>query len=141
MNAPAQHGKVASGATILVLDGDVLVRMPLCQYLRDCGYRVLEAASADEAMTILQKPDIEVDVVLSDAELPGSTNGFSFAVRARSIRPGLDIVLAATPTRAVDAAAKLCDEGPALIKPYDHKLVLTSIKRLIAARAAQQAGS
>jgi hypothetical protein len=50
-------------------------------------------------------------------------------------------VLAATPTRAVDAAAKLCDEGPALMKPYDHKLVLTSIKRLIAARAAQQAGS
>ena len=48
--------------TILVLDDEVLVRMPICQYLRDCGYRVLEAADADEAATILQKQEIQVDV-------------------------------------------------------------------------------
>ena len=35
--------------TVLVIDGDALVRIPICQYLRDCGYRVLEAANADEA--------------------------------------------------------------------------------------------
>jgi acyl-CoA synthetase (AMP-forming)/AMP-acid ligase II len=35
-------------------DDEVLVRMPICQYLRDRGYRVLEAADADEAATILQ---------------------------------------------------------------------------------------
>jgi len=23
-----------------VVDADVLIRIPLCQYLRDCGYRV-----------------------------------------------------------------------------------------------------
>jgi DNA-binding NtrC family response regulator len=138
MSAPAPRRNASPGTTVLVLDGDVLVRMPLCQYLRDCGYRVLEAASADEAITILRKPDIQVDVVLSDAELAGATNGFAFAVQARSLRPGLDVVLAGTPKRAVDAAAKLCDEGPALMKPYDHELVLDHIKRLMAARAQQQ---
>ena len=36
-------------ACILILEADVLVRQPLAAYLRECGYRVLEAASADEA--------------------------------------------------------------------------------------------
>jgi CheY-like chemotaxis protein len=65
VNSPADNSKPVAVETILVLDGDVLVRMPIAHYLRDCGYRVLEAANVDEAMTILQKPDVQVDVVLS----------------------------------------------------------------------------
>src|ERR1700730_17431624 len=36
----------------LTHEDEVLVRMPIYQYLRDCGYRVLEAASVDEATLI-----------------------------------------------------------------------------------------
>jgi CheY-like chemotaxis protein len=39
--------------TVLVAEDDVLVRMPISQYLRDCGHKVVEAANADEAMTAL----------------------------------------------------------------------------------------
>jgi DNA-binding NtrC family response regulator len=137
MNTPARDDESAAVQTVLVLDADVLVRMPLAQYLRDCGYRVLEATSADEGKAILQKPDIQVDMILGEVDVPGSMNGFAFAQWARSVRPGLHIVLAGTPKRAVDAAAKLCDEGPSLTKPYDHQLVLAYIKRLLAARAQQ----
>ena len=79
MNSPLDTSKPARVETVLVLDDDVLVRMPICQYLRDCGYRVLEAASADEATVILQKQDIHVDVILSDIEMRGTMNGFAFA--------------------------------------------------------------
>jgi hypothetical protein len=51
--------------TILVLDGDVLVRLPVVEFLRECGYFVVEAASADEAIVILQETDVPVDTVLS----------------------------------------------------------------------------
>jgi CheY-like chemotaxis protein len=139
MNSPADKSKPVAVETVLVLDNEVLVRMPIAQYLRDCGYRVLEAASVDEAMTILQKPDIQVDVVLSDVEMPGSMNGFGFAQWARSVRPGLKIVLAGRPERTADAAAELCEHGPLLMKPYDQKIVLEHIKRLLAARARQGA--
>ena len=44
--------KPAFQETILVVEDDVLVRMPIAQYLRDCGYRVIEAVSADEAMAV-----------------------------------------------------------------------------------------
>ena len=137
MNPLPDTGKPTRADTVLVLDDDVLVRMPICQYLRDCGYRVLEAANADEATTILQKQDIQVDVVLTDIEMPGAMNGFAFAKWARSVRPELHIVLAGTPERAARAAGELCEHGPILTKPYDHKLVLDRIKHLLAARAQQ----
>jgi hypothetical protein len=54
---------------------------------------------------------------------------------ARSAHPELDIILAGTPERAAQAAGELCEHGPVLVKPYDHKIVLDRIKRLLAARA------
>jgi DNA-binding LytR/AlgR family response regulator len=65
--------------------------------------------------------------VLTDIEMPGAMNGFAFAKCARLVRPELDIVLAGTPERAAYAAAELCEAGPLLTKPYDHKLVLGRI--------------
>jgi response regulator RpfG family c-di-GMP phosphodiesterase len=64
-------------------------------------YRVVEAASTDEAIVILQKTNIPVDVVLSEIGIPGSINGFGFAQWARSVRPELKILLAGTPERTV----------------------------------------
>ena len=137
MNSPNRNNKPAKLKTILILDGDVLVRMPVVQFLRDCGYRVVEAASTDEAMAIFQKTNFHVDVMLSEIDIPGSMNGFGFAQWARSVRPEMKILLAGTPERTVRNAAELCEVGPTLKRPYDHKLVLDRIKRLLAARAQQ----
>jgi len=111
--------------------------MMLRELLRECGYRVLEAASTDEAIAVLEKTAIPVDVVLSEIDIAGLMNGVGFAQWARSIRPELKILLAGTPERTVRNAAELCEVGPTLKRPYDHKLVLDRIKRLLAARAQQ----
>ena len=137
MNTLDHNSKPANSRTVLVLDDDVLVRMPVVQFLRDCNYRVVEAATIDEAIALLGKTNIPLDVVLSKIDIPGSMNGFGFAQWARSVRPELKILLAATPERAVRNAAELCEIGPTLKRPYDHKLVLDRIKRLLAARAQQ----
>src|ERR1700694_1854005 len=52
-------------------------------------------------------------------------------------RPELKILLAGTPERTVRNAAELCEVGPTLKSPYNHKLVLDRIKRLLPARAEQ----
>jgi len=49
--------------------------MVISQYLRDCGYRVIEAANADEALIVLQRLEIGVDIVFSDIEMPGAMDG------------------------------------------------------------------
>jgi len=58
---------VISGMRVVgaVEDGTV-VGMPASDYLRHCGYRVLEAGNSDEALLLLQKPDSWVDVVMTD---------------------------------------------------------------------------
>ena len=118
---------------VLVVEDDVLIRMPIAQYLRDCGYRVIEAANADEAMAVLLHEETNVDVVFSDIEMPGSVDGFELAKWIREHRPGVDVMLAGTISRAVNAAKELCD-GNQLPKPYTSQAVHDRIRRLLAAR-------
>ena len=61
MNSPDGNSKPANSRTVLVLDDDVLVRMPVVRLLRECGYRVVEMASTDEAIAVLQKTAVPVD--------------------------------------------------------------------------------
>lgn len=121
--------------TILVVEDDVLIRMPVAQYLRDCGYRVIEAAGADEAMAVLLHRETVIDIVFSDIEMPGSVDGFGLATWIREHRPGIDVILAGTVPRTIDAAEELCESGP-LPKPYDAQTVHNRIRRLLAARHA-----
>jgi DNA-binding NtrC family response regulator len=123
--------------TILVVEDDVLIRMPIAQYLRDCGYRVIEAVSADEAMTVLMHKETHVDMVFSDIEMPGSTDGFGLSKWIRDNRPGIDVILTGTVPRALKAAKELCDDGP-LPKPYEPKAVHDYIRRLLTARTAKR---
>jgi DNA-binding NtrC family response regulator len=119
--------------TILVVEDDVLIRMPIAQYLRDCGYRVIEAVDADEAMTVLLHRDTVVDIVFSDIEMPGAMDGFGLAKWIREHRPGTEIVLAGTVPRSVDAAKDLCEAGP-VPKPYEAQAVHDHIRRLLSVR-------
>src|SRR5207244_1451436 len=119
--------------TILVVEDDVLVRMPISQYLRDCGYKVIEAANANEAMTVLLHEETVIDIVFTDIEMPGTLDGFGLARWVREHRPGVDVILAGTLPRTVEQAKVLCNEGP-IPKPYDAQLVHNRIRRLLAAR-------
>ena len=88
--------------TILVVEDDVLVRMPISQYLRDCGYKVIEAANADEAMTVLLHKETVIDIVFTDIEMPGTLDEFGLARWVRNSSPGVDVILAGTLPRTVD---------------------------------------
>jgi CheY-like chemotaxis protein len=109
--------------TVLVMEREVLIRSSVAHYLRSCGYRVLEARNAPEAITILQESRETIRVVLCDAE-----NGFRLSGWVKANRPKTRIVLAATADRAAQAAAELCDSGPHQKRPYDPQLLIQEIK-------------
>jgi len=129
----SQEGSAKAGETVLVVEDDILLRLSIAAYLRDCGYRVIEAADADEAVLVLEQPALEVDILFSDVEMPGAMDGFGLAQWTRANRPGLDIILAGSVPRAVNAAATLCEEGT-VPKPYEPQAVHDRIRRLLAAR-------
>lgn len=119
---------------ILVVDDEVLISTSMSEYLRDCGYKVIEAASVDEALLVLQQGEITVHIVLSDVEVPGARDGFALAQWVREHRPMVHVILAGSPARATKAAGELCDSGPMLAKPYDRQIVLDQIRRLLATK-------
>jgi CheY-like chemotaxis protein len=127
----------ATGETVLVVEDEVLLRLVVAEYLRDCGYKVIEAADADEAVVVLKQPHVQIDVLFSDIDMPGSMDGFALAQWTRANRPGLEVILTGTAQRAVNAAADLCDEGP-MPKPYEARSVHDRIRRLLASRPARK---
>ena len=60
--ASAGHltGHRVSRVTILLVEDEVLVRMSLAEQLRDAGYVVLEASSAEEALDLLWSQRVRV---------------------------------------------------------------------------------
>lgn len=128
----------SGGETVLVVEDEVLTRMVISEYLRNCGYKVIEAANADEALLVLQQTDLRVDVVLSDVEMPGSMDGFGLSKWVRQHRQGLDIILVGNADRAAEAAADLCESGPTLSKPYEPQVVVDRVRRLLADRASRK---
>ena len=119
---------------ILVVDSEVLVRHALSDYLRDCGYSVIEAASVDEAQVAIGEGGLPLKAVLCEAEIKGSMNGFELKRWARENRPDLKFILAGNVQAAAEIAANICEEGPQLQRPYDPQGVVDYIKRLLGIR-------
>ncbi|HEY7302088.1 MAG TPA: response regulator [Xanthobacteraceae bacterium] len=134
VNLKAGHSHARA---VLVVDDEVLTRMTISRQLRGCGYTVIEAANADEALVVLGQRPIELNIVLTDIEMPGSMDGFGLAAWVRQNRPELEVILAGTLPRAVDAAVKLCESGP-IPGRYERQSLLGLIKRLMATRAARR---
>jgi CheY-like chemotaxis protein len=61
--------------TLLLVEDEVLIRVAIAAYLRGCGYRVSEAADADEAITLLQEFPVKVHLVLCDVQMSQGMGG------------------------------------------------------------------
>ena len=108
--------------TVLVVEDDPLILVNTAELLEASGYAVIEAASAEEALTALQTAPIEV--LVTDLNLPGAS-GAELAVRARAMRPDAAIVYATGDISSVHA-----EPGVAVLpKPYDSNALTAAIER------------
>jgi DNA-binding response OmpR family regulator len=119
-------------STVLVLEPDILVRMIISDYLRDCGFKVVEGVTADDAVAVLESGQ-KIDIIFAEVQLRGSMDGFGLAQRVREKQPDIDMILTAGIARAAEKAGVLCDEGP-LEKPYQPQEVVRRINILLERR-------
>ena len=106
----------------------MLVRSVVAIYLRDCGFQVVEAGNADEAIRVLES-GLAVDIVFSDVNMPGSMDGFGLAQWLRQKRPGLHLILTSGSPQRTD---QLGAHRPFLAKPYDHNELERQIRAMLA---------
>ena len=90
--ADAPRDSAAPRPTVLVVDDDVLVRMAICENLRDAGFEVVEATSAHDALGVLLA-EVRIDVLLTDFRMPGAMDGFGLGVAARGASPDMKVLV------------------------------------------------
>lgn len=119
-------------STILVVEDEVLIRFVIADYLRDCGFQVVEAANADEAVKLLETDKIGADIVFSDIQMPGSIDGMGLARWIRTHFPTIKVVLTSGNVRTAELAEDLCHLQPIEQKPYNHEALLSRLQTLLA---------
>jgi PAS domain S-box-containing protein len=83
------EARPAGGGTILIVEDEPRVRRLTAHLLRQCGYDVYEAASAENALSkVVAEP---VDLVLTDVVLP-KMNGFELAAQLSALRCGAKVL-------------------------------------------------
>ncbi len=125
---------------LLVVEPDTLVRSPLAEYLRECGYRVVEARTAEEARTLLGSALAPIDIALVDAKGTPEETGFALAHWLRDHHPEIDTILTGAVEGMARKAEEICEEGPSPDPPVDHRILLDRIRRLTAARQRRRTG-
>lgn len=99
-------------AHVLLVEDEPLVRMATGELLRDSGFEVSEAASAEEALALFET-GARFDCVVTDHLMPGIT-GVELARKLRATHPGLPIMLLSGYAELDSFGSEL----PYLGKPY-----------------------
>ena len=115
----------APAETILFVEDEALVRMDMAEFLRECGYRVHEAANATEALEALESK-FAVDLVFTDINLGEGMNGVELAAWTLSHRPGVKVLVTTGGSR-VEFPPEIVE--PLLTKPYTGRGLLDRVQQ------------
>jgi CheY-like chemotaxis protein len=104
-------------SVILIVEDEVVVRMVAAKVAKNCGFEVLEASTADEAIDILEARS-DIRLVFTDVNMPGSMDGLQLAHAIRGRWPPVELLV--TSSLANITARDLPERGRFLPKrPYD----------------------
>jgi len=110
---------------VLIVEDEPLVRIGAVNLIEDAGFEVIEAASADEAIGILECRS-DVRVVFTDIHMPGSMDGLKLAHAVRNRWPPIRIIV--TSGRELIAEQVLPEGGRFFAKPYNPIEILDALR-------------
>ena len=134
MEQPAQQGM---RSRILVVDDDRAVLDAVSDTLLDEGYEAMMAASAAEALRVLERE--RPDLIITDFMMPG-TNGVQFlseVLKRYGAIPAL-LVTASPPRFAGDAVRAAGLSNPVVKKPFDLAALLALVGKYLPATAQRR---
>lgn len=113
----------------LVVDDDGLLRMDVAEILETAGFRTMEAETGDEAMTVLEQHHLDVVLLFSDVEMPGSRNGFALAREVAVKWPAISIVIASG--RLLPGDGELPEGAHFIGKPFSAEVVHGHLREVL----------
>jgi CheY-like chemotaxis protein len=113
--------------TVLIVEDEALIRLGLVADAQDAGFAVLEAASADQAIAILEART-DVSVVVTDIDMPGSMDGLRLAACVRDRWPPVKLILVSG--QVTPEAGDLPSGGRFFAKPYRGSDIIAAIRSM-----------
>ena len=120
--------RAASRPLVLVVEDEELVRTNAIEMIKEAGFNVLEAANADEAITLLETR-LDISVVFTDVDMPGSMNGIRLARAVRDRWPPIKII--ATSGHYIFHEGDLPSGGRFLPKPYTFPQISKALREAV----------
>lgn len=113
---------------ILIVEDEPLIREMMTETLGDAGYDVLEAENGERASRLMQEPD-NIDLLLTDVNMPGTVDGIAVAEQAHAQDPALPVVFV---TGGSDALAQrgIGGQEHVLAKPFMANRLVETVRRL-----------
>jgi DNA-binding NtrC family response regulator len=127
-SAPPEQDRAPA---ILIVDDDALIRLTLSDHLQDCGFKVLEASTGDEALAIMAAPAFTVDLVFTDVTMPGLTDGFALAKWIQENQPGIPVIVTSGDAEKIATAGEISPDLQFVPKPYDLETLTTHIRQTL----------
>ncbi len=127
--APKANNGAERKPTLLVVEDEILIRLAAADYLRERGYRVIEASNASEAVSVFAAGQ-PIELVFSDIDMPRRMNGDALAQWIRQHFPDVKVLLC-----AIDGGKGIAKSTNAQVlkKPYSYDLLLAQINALLKA--------
>jgi two-component system NtrC family sensor kinase len=115
---------------VLVVEDESGVWEVLIDAISHEGYTTVGAATGDEAVTLLEVADLEL--VVTDINLPGQRDGIDVAVAAWQSHPGIPVLFISGRHWRLTEAEKLGGPAAYLRKPFSLTALIQDVDRLIA---------
>ena len=116
------------GATILVVDDERIARRLLYRVLSEEGYRVFEAASAEEALGVLKLAHRYVHLIMLDVVMPG-VDGVQLGQRILGRWPPLRLLyMSAHPAEVLVQHGLTDPQVHFLAKPFTHDELMRKVE-------------
>jgi two-component system cell cycle sensor histidine kinase/response regulator CckA len=116
---------------ILVLEDDISVRHLSVKILRNLGYKVMEAASGDDAQRHFQEGAKRVDLLLTDIVMPQMSGRF-FADWLRTVSPDTRVVFVSGYLEDSLHPGDRLENGMFFLpKPFDPEQLATTVRQVL----------
>jgi CheY-like chemotaxis protein len=112
---------------VLVVEDEFLIRLNAAEMIEEAGFEVVEASNADEAVAILEAR-LDIAVVFTDIQMPGTMDGLKLARAVRDRWPPIHIV--ATSGLVDVREGDLPEGGLFLPKPYSPAQIIRRLREL-----------
>jgi len=122
-----------AAATVLAVEDETVLRLLIELSLGRAGYKVLGAASGEEALRLWGEHPGRIDLLVTDVILPGAVDGIALIRRLRAECPALRVIC--TSGSGGDRIVLGPDGGErptVVVKPYESADLVAAVQRVLA---------